>query len=80
MLEFLKREELECYKLENMEQFFDAYNETGQLVMMLQEEVVFDKYYRCYCIGGNNVRIMPYEPRNPHHLRYVANFDTPKKL
>ena len=36
--------------------------------MLLQEEIVFDEYYRCYCIGGKHVRIMPYEPRNPHHL------------
>ena len=35
--------------------------------MMLQEEIVFEEYYRCYCIGGKHVRIMPYEPRNPHH-------------
>ena len=42
--------------------------------MMLQEEIVFEEYYRCYCIGGKYVRIMPYEPRNPHHLRYVADF------
>jgi hypothetical protein len=41
--------------------------------MMLQEEVVFEEYYRCYCIGGNQVRIMQYEPRNPHHLRYVTD-------
>jgi len=42
--------------------------------MLLQEEIVFEEYYRCYCIGGKYVRIMPYEPRNPHHLRYVAGF------
>ena len=62
------------YRLENMEDFFDKHAETGQLVMLLQEEIVFDEYYRCYCIGGKHVRIMPYEPRNPHHLRYVADF------
>lgn len=61
------------YKLENSEDFFKAYSETGQLVMMLQEEVVFDDYYRCYCLGGKEVRIMQYEPRNPHHLRYVTD-------
>jgi hypothetical protein len=44
------------------------------LVMLLQEEIVFEEYYRCYCIGGKHVRIMSYEPRNPHHLRYVADF------
>ncbi len=62
------------YRLESMEDFFDKHSETKQLVMLLQEEIVFDEYYRCYCIGGKHVRIMPYEPRNPHHLRYVANF------
>ncbi len=62
------------YKLESMEDFFDKHAETGQLVMLLQEEIVFEEYYRCYCIGGKHVRIMSYEPRNPHHLRYVADF------
>lgn len=62
------------YKLRSAEEFFQKHNETGQLVMLLQEEIVFDEYYRCYCIGGKHVRIMPYEPRNPHHLRYVADF------
>ena len=60
------------YKINNMEDFFDKYTETGQIVMMLQSEVVFDYYFRCYCLGGKYVHIMPYEPRNPHHLRYVV--------
>jgi len=64
------------YKLDSMEDFFSKHAETGQLVMLLQEEIIFEKYYRCYCVGGKYVRIMPYEPRNPHHLRYVANFET----
>jgi glutathione synthase/RimK-type ligase-like ATP-grasp enzyme len=63
------------YRLENSADFFDKYDETQQLVMLLQEEIVFEEYYRCYCIGGKYVRIMSYEPRNPHHLRYAANFN-----
>jgi hypothetical protein len=62
------------YRLNSMEDFFDKHGETGELVMLLQEEIVFEEYYRCYCIGGRHVRIMPYEPRNPHHLRYVSDF------
>lgn len=62
------------YKIRNAEDFYQKHNETGQLVMLLQEEIVFTEYYRCYCIGGKYVRIMSYEPRNPHHLRYVADF------
>jgi glutathione synthase/RimK-type ligase-like ATP-grasp enzyme len=69
------------YKLHNMDEFFEKHAETGELVMLLQEEIVFDEYYRCYCIGGKHVRIMPYEPRNPHHLRYSANFSPdPERL
>jgi len=68
------------YKVENPDEFFRAYGETGQLVMMLQEAIDFDAYFRCYGIGKKHVRIMHYEPRNPHHLRYSAQFDVPKAL
>ena len=67
------------YKLESIEDFFEKHSETNQLVMMLQEEIVFEEYYRCYCIGGKYVRIMSYEPRNPHHLRYSADFKPDEK-
>jgi len=62
------------YRLDNLKDFYEKHAETGQLVMLLQEEIVFTEYYRCYCIGGKHVRIMPYEPSNPFHLRYVATF------
>ena len=65
------------YKVRNPDEFFKAYGETGQLVMLLQSEVTFDDYFRCYCIGGHDVKIMRYEPRNPHHLRYVVDRPTP---
>lgn len=68
------------YKLNNSSELFDKLGETGRLVMMLQEAIDFDSYFRCYCIGGKYVRIMHYEPRNPHHLRYAANFDVPDSL
>lgn len=69
------------YRLEDKEEFFRTHPETGQLVMMLQEEIVFEEYFRVYCLGGKAVKIMPYEPRNPHHLRYVVDGPpTSKKL
>ncbi len=61
------------YKVSNVEEFFKAYNETEQLVMMLQEEIQFEEYYRCYCLDRQDVWVMPYEPRNPHHLRYLKD-------
>jgi hypothetical protein len=65
----------DVYKLNDKEDFFDKHSQTKQTVMMLQEEIIFDEYFRCYCIGGKHVHIMQYEPRNPFHLRYVV--DTP---
>jgi hypothetical protein len=59
------------YRLKNPEDFFKAYNETGQLVMMLQEEIDFTEYFRCYCLDRSHVHIMRYAPKEPHHLRYV---------
>ncbi len=63
------------YKVDTPEDFFKAYDETDTLVMTLQSAVHFTEYYRCYVIGKKHVRIMPYEPRNPHHLRYQAGFE-----
>ncbi len=67
------------YQLNSIEEFYQKHAETGQLVMLLQEEIKFEEYYRCYCIGGKYVRIMPYEPRNPHDLRYQADFKPSEK-
>ncbi len=65
------------YKVSDASDLWRKHSETGQLVMMLQEEIVFDHYFRCYYLAGDRVHIMPYEPRNPHHLRYVV--DNPTK-
>lgn len=64
------------YKVTDAEDLWTKHQETEQLVMMLQEEIVFDDYFRCYCLGQKDVRIMNYEPRNPHHLRYAAEMQT----
>lgn len=63
----------DVYKLHDKEDFFNKHNGTEQLVMLLQEEIIFEEYFRCYCIGGKHVRIMQYEPTNPQHLRYQVD-------
>jgi hypothetical protein len=68
------------YPVDNWGEVFKAYHETGQLVMLFQKAVQFESYFRCYCIGRKYVRIMNYEPRNPHHLRYVADHNPSKAL
>ena len=61
------------YRLESPDNFFKAYNETSQLVMMLQEEIQFTEYFRCYCLDRKDVHVMQYDPKQAHHLRYVRN-------
>jgi glutathione synthase/RimK-type ligase-like ATP-grasp enzyme len=64
------------YKVDNPDEAWRAYDETGQLVMLYQEAVEFDDYFRCYCLGGKDVLIMPYEPRNAPHQRYQTEMKT----
>jgi glutathione synthase/RimK-type ligase-like ATP-grasp enzyme len=64
------------YKVDNPYEAMKAYEETGQLVMLYQEAVDFTDYFRCYCLGGKDVLIMPYEPRNAPHQRYQTEMKT----
>jgi hypothetical protein len=61
------------YRVEDREAFFRAYDETGQLVMMLQEEIVFTEYFRCYSLDCRDIHIMQYDPKQPFHARYVKD-------
>lgn len=70
----------DVYKVHNPQEFLAAYDQTRDLTMMAQEAIEFESYYRCYVLGRKRVRIMQYDPKKPHHLRYVADFPTPKKL
>jgi hypothetical protein len=70
----------DVYKVHNATEFFAAYDQTRDLTMMAQEAIEFDAYFRCYVLGRKRVRIMQYDPKQPHHLRYVADFKTPPEL
>jgi hypothetical protein len=61
------------YRVENPGEFFAAYEASGQNVMTLQEEIIFEEYFRCYAIGRKHVHIMRYDPRQPHANRYVKD-------
>ncbi|WP_309716163.1 hypothetical protein [Armatimonas sp.] len=61
------------YKVHSPEEFFAAYDQTGDMCMTLQSSVEFTDYFRCYVIGKKNVHIMRYDPRLPHERRYVQD-------
>src|SRR5437868_9359523 len=65
------------YKVHSPEEFFQFYNQTGDLCMTLQHGVEFEEYYRCYVVGQENVHVMKYDPKAPFHERYVKGNPPP---
>jgi hypothetical protein len=61
----------DVHKVNTREELFNAYDQTRTLCMTLQAAVNFTEYFRCYVVGQDKVRIMPYDPRAPFHERYV---------
>src|SRR5688572_13217098 len=57
----------DVYKVDSPEEFFAAYDQSRDLCMTLQRGVNFREYFRCYVVGQEHVRIMPYDPRVPFH-------------
>lgn len=53
-------------KVNSLEELIKEYDQTGTLCMTLQEGIKFDQFVRCYCIGQEDVMIMPYDPRKPY--------------
>jgi glutathione synthase/RimK-type ligase-like ATP-grasp enzyme len=56
----------DVYIVKNPEEFFRAYDASGQLVMTLQEFIDFDDYARCICVGQDNVLPIQYDPKRIH--------------
>ncbi len=63
----------DVYHVRNEWEFFHAYDQSRDLAMTLQAAVNFNEYFRCYVVGQEFVHIMPYDPRQPHHRRYVQD-------
>jgi len=71
----------DVHHVHDREDFFRAYDQSRDLCMTLQGAVKFNEYFRCYVVGQEKVRIMPYDPRRPHHERYLLSPpDYDKKL
>jgi len=53
-------------RVNSLEELWEVYDTTGMLCMTLQEMIEWDEFVRCYCIGQEDVLIMPYDPRKPY--------------
>jgi hypothetical protein len=53
-------------RVNSLEELWKVYDTTGTLCMTLQEMIDWDQFVRCYCVGQEEVMIMPYDPRRPY--------------
>ncbi len=62
-------------KVGSLEELWNVYDTTDKLCMTLQSSVEWDQFVRCYCIGQQDVMIMPYDPRKGYLSgeQYVHN-------
>jgi glutathione synthase/RimK-type ligase-like ATP-grasp enzyme len=63
----------DVYKVDDPGAFFTAYDLSRDLVMMAQEAIAFDSYFRIYAIGRERVHVMRYDPGAPFERRYVRD-------
>jgi hypothetical protein len=63
----------DVYHIHNRLEFFNAYDQSRDLCMLYQKAVEFNEYFRCYVVDQKHVRIMAYDPRQPHHERYLKD-------
>jgi hypothetical protein len=62
------------FKLHALDQLWQAYDQTGTDVMILQEFIEWEKYVRCLVIGQEQVLVMKFDINAPYPHRY---FDEP---
>ena len=69
-------------RVNSIEDLWREYDLTDTLCMTLQEFIAFDQFVRCYCIGQEEVMIMPYDPTKPYlsgeQYVYDANYLAPE--
>jgi hypothetical protein len=53
---------------ESLEELLFHYNESGQLLMIAQEYIRWDGFFRCLCLGREEVLPMAYDPREHRYL------------
>jgi hypothetical protein len=63
----------DVYKVDDQTEFFEAYDASRDLVMMAQEAIDFDAYFRIYTIGRERVHLMRYDPKARPDRRYVQD-------
>jgi glutathione synthase/RimK-type ligase-like ATP-grasp enzyme len=59
----------------SMDELLQAYDQSGDLLMVLEECIEYENYVRCWVFGGRHVQVSRYNHRLPRAERYVAGFE-----
>jgi hypothetical protein len=59
------------YKVHSVEELVRYFDQSGQLLMILQEFIDFQQYVRCICLGKRAIKVIRYDPHAPFERRYV---------
>jgi hypothetical protein len=70
----------EVSRVGSIEELWQKYDQTGALTMIAQEEIRWQQYVRCIVVGQEEVRPALWDPRQPHHLRYLGAAESMPKL
>jgi glutathione synthase/RimK-type ligase-like ATP-grasp enzyme len=63
-------------RVESKNELWRAYDESGELTLIAQQEIVWTQYVRCVVIGKADVLALPWDPRLSHYDRYAKARDT----
>ena len=61
--------------IKSVDELKEAYDRSGQLLMILQEKIEYENYVRCYCVGRRDVLVSRYNHYLPHADRYLAGME-----
>lgn len=67
------------FKVNSPGEFFSAHNETGDQAMILQEDIIFQTCYRCFCLGGKEVCVMQRSSERDAQYQYNAGIKPASK-
>lgn len=59
--------------IHSMDELIQAYDASGDLLMILQEFIQFELYARCFVIGREQVLVSGYDPKQSHFDRYIVD-------
>ena len=63
----------QVYLVRSLQELWNAYDQTGQQTMILQEYIEHEHYVRCICIGRRHILPIRWDPRLPWTERYIVD-------